>query len=220
MRTLYQKSLSYIEKWMGSFGWDAGHMRQVSRLAASLFDELQNLHGLGEEDRFLLLAGALTHDVGIGGALFDPNGMGRSVLSNSDPFAAHHKSSRDLIMKNDFPGIDQRQKAIIALLARYHRRAKPKARHKIFKTLNRQDQEKVRKLAAILRVADGLDRSHTSTVHQLSCRIEDKRIILTLEVYREPDAEIYGTRKKSGLFEEVFGRKMDLDVRFLKLKND
>ena len=191
MRSSYQKILGILAEWMDSFDWEPEHMRHVSRLSVKLFDQLQPLHQLSKQDRFLLEAGALVHDVGF-----------------PQDEANHHKISQHLILDKTFPGLENNQRHIIALLARYHRKAKPKKKHKLFAALLPVDQERVRKLAALLRIADGLDRSHTQNIQNLDCKIGDRSITLSFSSFHNPFEELYAVRKKAALFEEVFHKKM------------
>jgi len=209
MKPFHDKTLKILDEWMSTFNWEPGHMRQVARLAVRIFDELTDLHGLSDEDRFLLEGAALVHDVGFGMDPFE-KGLAKAL---SNPAASHHKHSRDLILGHDFPGLDNRQKTIIALLARYHRKAPPKRKHKLFGKLGKSDRERVKKLAALLRIADGLDRSHTRVVEDLHCRLEEKHVAFVLKAYRNPGSEMYGARKKSALFEDIFQRKLVLEIR-------
>ncbi|MCD6361275.1 MAG: HD domain-containing protein, partial [Armatimonadetes bacterium] len=127
------------------------HSAQVTRLAAALFDALRFEHGLGASERELLLAAGVLHDIGW------------SVSATR-----HHKISARLIEEMDLPDFDDRERAIIAALACYHRKALPKKKHRIFGNLSGPDRRVVRSLAAILRVADGLDRSHGGVVQDVS----------------------------------------------------
>lgn len=191
MNSEYQKSIAYIEQWMRSFDWAPEHMIQVARLSTMIFDQLKSLHKLGEQERFILEAAALAHDIGF--------------LVNE---SSHHKTSRDLILENDFPGIDERSKGMIALVARYHRKAVPKMKHKAFASLDSGDRKRVARLAAILRVADGLDRSHNNIVKELDCSIQSGLITIRLKTRGEYSLDRYGGEKKKSLFEEVFGKKL------------
>jgi len=189
MKPTQQKILKILETWMTTFGWDPEHMRQVTRLSVALFDALLPLHRLDAEERFLLEAAAIVHDVGF---LINENN--------------HHKESFRAIMNADFPGLDDEQKIIIALLARYHRRTKPKMKHKYFASLPAVKRIHVQKLAAILRIADGLDRSHTNAINSVSCKIEETDVAFILHVRVNPSAELYAAQKKASLFEEIFSR--------------
>jgi exopolyphosphatase/guanosine-5'-triphosphate,3'-diphosphate pyrophosphatase len=191
MNTEYQKSLAHFEQWMRSFDWEPDHMIQVARLSTKLFDQLKPLHNLGMEERFLLEAAALTHDIGF-------------QINES----SHHKISRDLILEHDFPGIEERPRQIIALIARYHRKSVPKLKHKDFDSLDSKDQDLVILLSAILRLADGLDRSHNSIIKDIDCRIQSGVIAICLKTRGESSLERYGGEKKKPLIEDVFGKKV------------
>jgi len=191
MKSSYHKILGILDKWMDFFDWEPEHMRHVSRLSVKLFDQLKSLHQLSDQDRFLLQAGALVHDVGF-----------------PQDEANHHKISQRLILDKTFPGLEERQRSIIALLARYHRKGKPKKKHKLFAALESGDQERVRKLAALLRIADGLDRSHTQNIQNLDCKIGDHSITISFSSFHNPFEELYAVRKKASLFEEVFHKKL------------
>lgn len=172
--------------------YEAGHTHQVTRLALQLFDALAPLHGLGPRERFLLQAGAMLHDIGWL--------LGR---------AGHHKAAARLIMDDPDLGLDDRRRRIVALIARYHRKALPKMGHADYAALAGDDRRTVRQLAALVRVADGLDRSHTSCVRSLTCTISEDRIEIALEAHGPAEAEIAATlEKKADLFQRAYGRKL------------
>ena len=113
-------------------------------------------------------------------------------------------------MENAALPFDFRDKSIIALLARYHRKALPKEQHTYFRDLNTKDRNIVRKLSGILRVADGLDRTHQSKVEDISCRAGRKQISLMCRSVESLESEFAAARDKAELFEQVFGRKLAL----------
>jgi putative phosphoesterase len=173
--------------------YEADHSHQVARLALMLFEELRPLHGLGNEEKFLLQAGALLHDVGwIGGQ------------------EGHHKKSFDLIMAEPLP-FTEREKTIIALIARYHRKGLPEMEHPPFAALDPEDRRVVRILAGIVRVADGLDRSHTNQVQNLKCKISLQEILIKCDTVDDAAWEAKGARKKADLLESFFERKLAVE---------
>ena len=139
--------------------WELGHVRQVERVAVWLFAALHELHGLGPDEEVLLRAGALLHDVG--------------YPINPD---LHHKVSARMIRAQLGPPFTPEQVAIIALLARYHRKAIPKLAHKRYRALDERDRRLVEWIGGILRVADGLDRAHDAGVQSLAVAIADAQI--------------------------------------------
>ncbi|MBN1900105.1 HD domain-containing protein [Candidatus Sumerlaeota bacterium] len=191
MNAQFAETLAYMQKWMMSFDWEPEHMTQVAQLSTRIFDQLKPLHNLGEEERFLLEAAALMHDIGF-------------LVDESN----HHKISRDMILEHEFPGVDARRKMLIALIARYHRKSIPKLEHKGFSRLDARDQDIVILLSAILRLADGLDRSHNDIVKDLECIIQSGVITIRLKTRGEYSLERYGGEKKKPLLEDVFGRKV------------
>ncbi|MFW6163933.1 MAG: HD domain-containing protein [Planctomycetota bacterium] len=166
-----------------------GHLEHVARLAVLLFDELAPLHGLGDRERELLCCAALLHDVGV-----------------SVRYKGHHKHSLRLILDNPLPGFSPDEMLLVANLARYHRKARPKAKHEHFQRLDEADQETVRRLAAILRLADGLDRAHEDAVEQVDA-VRQSPVQWVIEVRGRGDLgyAVWAGERKAPLFEETFG---------------
>ena len=168
--------------------FDEDHGRHVAFLALSLFDQLTDLHGLEPRDRRILLAGALLHDIG-----------------QHISYARHHKHSLYLILHSEIPGVAPDELPLVALVARYHRRAEPRSRHYLYGDLSRADRRRIEKLAALLRLADSLDREHLQRVHGVAARVRDDRLELRLERGGSLLLEQWALRKKGKLFARVFG---------------
>lgn len=168
---------------------DPLHAEQVRFIALRLFDGLKKLHGLGEEYRDCLEAASLLHDIGY-----------------SRGSAGHHKHSALLIVDRGIDGFNRRELRIVAFTARYHRKGGPKKSHADFAALPRADRTVIGKLSAMLQIADGLDRSHRSVIRDLTASINKSSVHLDLIASTPVDVEIGGMAKKSGLFEEVFGK--------------
>jgi exopolyphosphatase / guanosine-5'-triphosphate,3'-diphosphate pyrophosphatase len=172
---------------------DEPHALKVTELALSLFDQLEDLHGLPGEARTLLEAAALLHDIGL-------------FISASK----HHKHSQYIISESEVVGLDRAQREIVANVARYHRRRHPTEKHPPFAALSTEEQETVRKLAAILRVADVLDRDHSRHVSSVEATVKKKSLQLRVSADRNLLLERWAAQKKFLLFEEVFGRPVEL----------
>jgi exopolyphosphatase / guanosine-5'-triphosphate,3'-diphosphate pyrophosphatase len=174
---------------------DVEHQVQVARLALQIFDGTRELHGLDEPARALLEAAALLHDVGF-----------------SVDEKAHHKHSHDLILEHGVPGLGKTETRAIACIARYHRKAEPSADHKAFGKLSEALQETVRRLSAILRVADGLDRSHQDRVRRVTCEVTPSEVRMRIEATGPTGGELYGVTKKKEFFETLFRRSLSVEV--------
>ena len=167
------------------------HAAHVAKLALDLFRGTRPLHNLPNSAGELLEFATLLHDVGI-------------HISVSK----HHKHSYYLITNTDLAGFSPEEILVIGCIARYHRKATPKDTHEEWKRLGDRQRERVRVLASLLRVADGLDRSYTQLVRGLRVRISEKTIELVLSCVGEPELELWSARRKGDLMQEVFGRKL------------
>lgn len=176
--------------------YEQEHTHQVTRLALELFDCLQELHGMGPQEKLLLQYGGLLHDIGwIEGQ------------------QGHHKRAMELVMAAPGLPFERREREIIGLIARYHRGALPDPGHKYFADLDAKDRHRVRVLAGILRVADGLDRSHLSLIRTIDCEISKRRIVIMCEANEPADEEVAAAVKKANLLEAVFDRSCEIKVR-------
>ncbi len=190
------RRLQAAEAFGRSLRFEQTHARQVQRLALRLFDDLAGPLGLDAGERDLLAAAALLHDVGY-------------VVS----FRQHHKHAYHLIAHAQIDGFTPREHEIIALAARYHRKAPPRRRHAAWASLPRRWRDVVRRLSAILRIADGLDRRHSQRVRDLHCDVGSRRVRIDLEGEADLAVEIHGASGKAGLFRTVFGRALTLRAR-------
>jgi exopolyphosphatase/guanosine-5'-triphosphate,3'-diphosphate pyrophosphatase len=166
---------------------DVAHAAHVAKLAGLVFDDLGPVHRLGPEAREILRYAALLHDVGLQVA-----------------HRRHHRHSHYLIVHGGLRGFTAREIALVAAVARYHRKASPRARHPEFGSLRKADQRVVRVLAAILRIADGLDRSHNQVVESVKVRVRDGRASFWVLSWQEAELELWGARRKADLFADVF----------------
>ena len=187
-------TMQFVVKTARALDPDPGHSEQVTTLVLKLFDGLRGLHGYGPGERRLLEIAGRLHDVGWS-----------RVVSGK-----HHKLSRDLILELSIPGLDKQDRLLCALTARYHTKALPDAsRHQQFASLDPDRQELVEWLAGMLRVADGLDCSHTNAVNQLKCDVGNKVITIQIQTAGDCRAEIERARQKQGLLEEKTGRRIE-----------
>jgi exopolyphosphatase/guanosine-5'-triphosphate,3'-diphosphate pyrophosphatase len=171
------------------------HADQVARLALDLFRGLRPLHDFANSDGELLEFAALVHDIGFHIAA-----------------SKHHKHGAYLIENAELQGFSVDEIQILAQAVRYHRKATPKEAHAPYSALSATNKRKVQVMAALLRLADGLDRGYAQVVRGVRCRIGDKVIEMTLSTDGEAELELWGARRKRDLAEEIFGRKIKFTV--------
>ncbi len=188
-----EEALAAVLEFARTCHYEKEHARQVVSLSLQLFDALMAEHRLGLRERFLLQSAAFLHDIGL---VYGTEG--------------HHKSSRDMVLKADKLAFSEREKIIIALVARYHRKTLPESGHRYYEDLTPSDRACVDILSAILRVADGLDRTHRSVVKGLAVKVLSERIRLVLTASTDAGPEIEFARLKGDLFQKVFGKALDI----------
>ena len=173
------------------FGYEESHALQVAKLAEQMFDSLAALCGLTRHQRLLLSAAALLHDTGY------------HIAHES-----HHKHSLYLIKHSELTGFSEEERAVIANVARYHRGSPPKERHPDYAALEEADRNTVCRLAALLRVANALDRSHDGRVREVRCTRDGQILLLELRSESTCEEEIVSAQQRGDLFEQVFGYRL------------
>jgi exopolyphosphatase/guanosine-5'-triphosphate,3'-diphosphate pyrophosphatase len=176
------------------YDYDAPHAQTVSRFAVSLFDATRRLHKLGSDERVLLEAAALLHDIGyfVG-------------LTN------HSKHSFYLINESPLIGVDQSEKLVIALVARYHSGPQLKPSHKEFVALPPKLRKTVLKLAALLRLAEALDREHANKVESFKIIMRKKKLILRLRGQGDMLLEKWALNFGAKFFERTYKKRMVIE---------
>jgi exopolyphosphatase/guanosine-5'-triphosphate,3'-diphosphate pyrophosphatase len=174
-----------------NYDYEPKHAQTVSRFAVELFDATKSLHRLGSDERVLLEVAGLLHDIGY-------------YLGTTD----HHKNTWYLINSSPLVGCSESEKEIIALVTRYHTRSLPKPSHKEFINVPPKRRRVVLMLAAILRLAEGLDREHASKVRSFKLNVQRKKVTLTLKGRGDMLLERWALSYGSKLFEKAFKRKV------------
>jgi exopolyphosphatase/guanosine-5'-triphosphate,3'-diphosphate pyrophosphatase len=187
-----------VERFAAACSGEPAHGRQVARLAGLIFGQLAEPLGMDPADQPYLEAAARMQDVG--------------YLINYDQ---HHKHSYHLILNSNLPGFRPRELELIANIARYHRGAPPKQKHDNFRNLAPEDQERVRRYAAILRIAGGLDRSHSQQVSDVTVRLRRasekiEAVELLAHARENPEVDLWGARRRVEMFESEFGCKVEV----------
>src|SRR5260221_521303 len=172
--------------------YDQRHAEHVRELSILLFDELQPVHHLPAESRVLLEAGALLHDTG-------------HMISHR----GHHKHGEYLALNGDIPGLQGRDRAVVAALVRYHnRKSVPAGHHVAYSSLNNNDQRTVRRLAAILRIAEALDHSHRQRGTNLDASFQRGAVGVQISARGDAAEDLRDANRSAERFEKEFHVRM------------
>jgi exopolyphosphatase/guanosine-5'-triphosphate,3'-diphosphate pyrophosphatase len=161
------------------------------------------LHGLGDRDREMLEFAALLHDVG-------------QHVSRK----GHHRHAAYLVENGELRGFEPAEVAFLAALVRHHRRGDPKPSEPRFAALDATDRDRVRKLAAILRVADGLDRSRRGVVEDVRVDLGTDLVVLRVTARDDAELELWGARRRRELFEKVYERELEVVATQVRSTSD
>jgi len=170
------------------------HSQHVARLALALFDATRGIHGLTDREREWLEYAALLHDIGV-----------------HIRYERHHKHSYYLIRNGNLRGFEPRDVETIALIARYHRRGLPVGGHEGYRDLSKRRRRIVRKLAAMLRLAETLDRSHSQIVTGLTLEDGAEDALLLLTTIGDAELELWAAARHAVPFEAVVGKPLRID---------
>jgi exopolyphosphatase/guanosine-5'-triphosphate,3'-diphosphate pyrophosphatase len=184
-----------LEQVCQKYLYDAPHAQHVSQLALNLFYQLHNSINLPEKYAGILHAAAMLHDIGL--FIAHPK---------------HHKHSYYLIKSSGLNSFNKLDLDLVASIARYHRKAHPSQKHLAFSQLSPNNQEVVRKLSAILRIADAFDYKHEQRVNALTCSYKKSK---TLTIAGSSTAslkdEIEWASNKGELLQEVFNVNLNIE---------
>lgn len=186
-----ERSLDAVHVLAGSFPEGEVHANHVTRLALMLFDELVVLHRYSGEERFLLECAGLLHDIGW---VFGQQG--------------HHTRSFSMILDDRTLPLSGRERMMVALMARYHRKSVPSPNDEAFASLKPRDLQIVRTCSSLLRIADGLDYTHSNRISSLACTISPDEVTCHLRHEEDIGVETARAVQKADLFIEVFSRRM------------
>ncbi len=177
------------------YGYDIAHSHHVVRLATRIFDDTIELHQLSIQDRKLLQYAAILHDIGY------------HIAHNN-----HHRHGLYLIRNSEMPGFTGDEIAMMATVVRYHRGAMPRKssdarsrhEHEDYYTLDRRQRGTVLRLASILQIADGLDRSHQQLINDVRCDVANGTATFIASTGGECELEIWSAERKAAWFSDIF----------------
>jgi exopolyphosphatase/guanosine-5'-triphosphate,3'-diphosphate pyrophosphatase len=173
----------------------ADHAHQVARLATALFDQTRAMHGLTDREREWLEYAALLHDIGV-----------------HISYERHHRHSYYLIKNGGLRGFEPDEVEMIALVARYHRRATPKKSHEGFARLGARARRTARTLGALLRLAEGLDRSHLQPIQALTVHDRGDDCLVQLGSGGDAELELWAAGRHVGPLAGLVGRPIRFEL--------
>ncbi len=176
-------------------GYWSEHAQQVARLALNIFDQTRSVHGLVDREREWLEYGALLHDVGV-----------------HISYERHHRHSYYLIKNGDLRGFDPQEIEVIALIARYHRQATPKKSHDGYTDLKGPLRKTVKQLSAMVRLAEGLDRSHAQALAGIDVYPRGDDYLARLRTSGDAELELWAAHRHVGPLEEMLGKPIRFEV--------
>jgi exopolyphosphatase / guanosine-5'-triphosphate,3'-diphosphate pyrophosphatase len=186
--------VAQMERFAVACGVDLQHARHVAKLAGEIYAGLCDYFVMDKQDIRLLEAAARLQDVG--------------YLIN---YESHHKHSYHLILHSHIEGFRPEELELIANVARYHRGSEPKKKHDNFRRLSADDQLRATRMAAVLRLAGGLDRSNNQTVHQIEVHMNEGLLELIVSADEYPETDLWSARRRTGMFEKVFDSEISID---------
>jgi len=176
-------------------GSDVEHSQQVTRLALSIFDQTRSLHQLGDTDREMLEYAAMLHDIG-------------QHVSRK----GHHRHAAYLVDHAQLRGFVPDEIEFLAALVRHHRRGDIKSSEPRAAALDKGARDRLRKLAALLRLADGLDRGRRGVIEGVDVEIGADLVVLRLHTHDDAELELWGVRRRRDLFEKIYERELEATV--------
>jgi exopolyphosphatase/guanosine-5'-triphosphate,3'-diphosphate pyrophosphatase len=174
--------------------WPA-HATQIARLSVALFDQTRGMHGLSDREREWLEYAAILHDIGV-----------------HISYERHHKHSYYLIKNGDLRGFEPDEIETIALVARYHRQATPKKRHGALDDFSKRRRRTIGTLAAILRLAESLDRSHAQTISSVEFHDRGDDGLLQVRTTGDAELEVWAATRQAAPFERLIGKPLRIEV--------
>ncbi|MHC5083041.1 MAG: YfcE family phosphodiesterase [Planctomycetota bacterium] len=185
-----KQRLEQVRQFAFQWEYEAKHSEHVAKLSSMLFKQLSGEHNLGPKEQFMLTCAAILHDIGW-----------------TEGSKAHNKASMRMIMEDATMPLTERERNIVALAARYHRKALPKNSHDLYSDLPARDRTVVDLLSGLLRVADGLDRCHMSVIEEVEASVDGDSVEFRCRAKGPALSEMLGAEKKADLLDKVLGKK-------------
>jgi exopolyphosphatase/guanosine-5'-triphosphate,3'-diphosphate pyrophosphatase len=163
------------------------HARHIAHLTQQMFDQLPpELHALRAEDRDILWAASMLHDIGM-----------------SIDYHDHHKHGSYLILNSGLPGYTHREIAMVALLARYHRKGRPTL-DELAMITEPKDDVRLEQMTALLRLAEQIDRSRDGVVRDVRLTLIGSHCLMELLTHGDEQVPLWAVERHRELFESAF----------------
>jgi exopolyphosphatase/guanosine-5'-triphosphate,3'-diphosphate pyrophosphatase len=176
-------------------GYWPEHAQHVARLALNIFDQTRSVHGLADAEREWLEYGALLHDIGV-----------------HISYERHHRHSYYLVKNGDLRGFSPQEIEVMALITRYHRQATPKRSHDGYTDLGGPLRRTVKALSAMVRLAEGLDRSHAQALTGLDLYPRGDDYLARLRASGDAELEVWAAHRHVAPLEQVLGKPIRFEV--------
>lgn len=185
-----------VKKLSERYSYDAKHAEYVEKISLLLFDSLKRLHGYSGKERLFLQIAAIAHDIG-------------KYIN----FKAHNVLSHNIILNSDILGLSKNDMHIVSNIIKYHANNMPVIDDLNYRSLDFDSRIMVSKLAAFLKIADSLDRSHKQKLSDIKITLSDQNFTIKAETSRDSLLEEWEFENKSNLFREVYGIKPNLMIK-------
>ncbi len=205
------------------------HAKRVELFADQLFHSLQSLHKLKLDDNKLLCTAAYLHDIGwiygrqshnkVAGKIIRKFAKENKFIPKEKNFDPALQEKLQEILEKSLKKHSKKEILLISLIARYHRKADPKQRHKYYCDLSEKDKYRANILSGILKIADALDYTHTSAVKTIDTELAKTEIILNLHCDSQYIAEKERVNEKKQLLQETLKKVLTCQIKSKKEKN-
>ncbi len=172
--------------------YEALHASKVRELSLMLFDQLQSLHNYGQWEREMLDYAAMLHDIGVQVGYYD-----------------HHKHSAYLVFNSALQGFTHREVVLLAMLTRYHRKGSVDvSTYRVI--LQEDDEERIARLSAMLRIAEYLERSKSQVIHSLRVECDADMVKVYVQAVGDATVEVWDANRRTRLFKRAFGKDIEI----------
>ena len=192
----WEKELVSLFHMIGKrYRYDKAHAGQVEKISLQIFDKVASRYSMGERERLFLQGAAILHDIG------------KFINLRS-----HSTYTYQLIMDTDIIGFSENDKHIMALAAYYHANDLFGQSKRLAPTIGNNELALVAKLAAIIRLADAMDRSYCQKLRSCVISLSEQNLIFSVQSKVDISLEAWSFENKAQFFEDIYGLKPVLQL--------